>query len=175
MHDYDYDYDYNYDYDYDPNDVTPQEWQDQRRVKENGYYNVGYSNNRGMYNDRSGYYQDDGLYDPTNGEGSWYDGDMRDSRNGRLRQWNDNRYSNNRYNNNGYSNNRYDYDREEYNRRFSYIDRIEGPARPVRNWWNNLRYGFKNVEEVKGVVASYKDNGIPLEYVCVANMPGATL
>lgn len=169
---------------YNPNDVTPVEWQDSRRstipdpVRQNMNYGRNNKNNNNINNDynennrdyrvnyNDNFNHDNGLYDPTNGEGNWWNQESKDYRTNIGRQetrsfdrrpmskdrnavipdeWSDQ----NRYNQ-GY---------RFGNQPVGYKDAVQGPPRQVRSWWDNMKSGFRNVSFNSSHGNNYSYNG----------------
>lgn len=162
---------------YDPNDVTPAEWQDSKtdRRRQGGAMIPGRGNNIMMNNGQNGYsgpsnmnyqgnpmnyngnFEDNGLYDPTQGQGSWWNQESKDyrtnagrqetrafgsgpmtapnNRNGvRPDEWNDN--------SGGYG---YNQDNGRFGMQpIGYKARVQGPPQQVRSWWDNVKNGFRS-------------------------------
>eukprot|EP00980_Cylindrotheca_fusiformis_P006049 scaffold1303_cov65-Cylindrotheca_fusiformis.AAC.1 len=164
---------------YDPNDVTPQEWKDQKRLSQNGgqyqgpppppFFPQQQQQQGPMMNNNNNFqyqqpqqpfynnnYEDinNGLYDPTNGQsGSWWTEEKRDFSTNLGRRETRN-YGGGNGNGNMSFNDRNSVTPEEWRnsnngfdqeRRINYIERVQGPPPPVRNWWDNVKNGFRNV------------------------------
>lgn len=163
---------YNDDKNYDPNDVTPAEWQDSKRrrrqdggiipgpgreMRQDGYNgpmnydnNVNFNNGLGYRQNYNGNFNDNGLYDPAQGQGSWWNQESKDYSTNMGRQetraFGRGPVSSNR---NGVTPDEWN-DYNGYNRQdgrfgvrpIGYKESVQGPNPVVRSWWDNLKNGF---------------------------------